>query len=91
MICVNCGRSISEWFAFACNPGHVHVADNASERAPRGEEGRVEIDYTVTLDYGDDGPEEGEPTPTAEDMERIVRVGMTRTNWRSADVVVQKQ
>lgn len=53
-------------------------------------EADVEQTFEVELDYGEDGPDEGEPTPTEEDIAQAVREGLERQGFSSVDVVVHR-
>lgn len=47
----------------------------------------MQIYYTVTLHYGDEGPDEGTPTPEGSDIERIVVEGLARGGFASPEGV----
>jgi len=55
-------------------------------RIKREERNSMEIDYTVTLTYGEDGPNENEPSPTEDDIAKWVKEGMERDGFSSVDV-----
>jgi hypothetical protein len=46
----------------------------------------MEITYEVTLDYGEDGPDEGEATPTSTDITEAVQHGLEGKGFSSVDV-----
>lgn len=46
----------------------------------------MEVDFTVTFDYGDEGPGEGEPSPTADDVCRWIHAGMAAEGIESVDL-----
>ncbi len=46
----------------------------------------MELTFEVTLDYGDEGPDDDEATPVADDVEEFVVEGMRKSGFRSADV-----
>ena len=48
----------------------------------------MEITYEVELNYGDDGPGEDEPSPTADDIAAAVRKGLEGQGFAPADVRV---
>lgn len=50
----------------------------------------MEITFEVTLDYGDDGPGEGEPSPTDSDVARATSEGLQALGFPSLDVTAQR-
>lgn len=50
----------------------------------------MEITYEVTLDYGEDGPDEGEPSPTATDIENAVTKGLAADGFSGVDVTAHR-
>ncbi len=50
-----------------------------------------QVAFTVTLDYGDEGPGEGENIPGGEEIARWIMEGMARHGWTSVDVSAKCQ
>lgn len=51
----------------------------------------MEIDYTVSLDYGDDEPDPAEPSPSEDDIARWIMKGMAQEGIPSANVSCVRQ
>jgi hypothetical protein len=50
----------------------------------------MELTFEVTLDYGEDGPDEGEPTPDAHDLTGFI-MALWPSRWGKRAKVVVKQ
>lgn len=46
----------------------------------------MQTTYEVELDYGDDGPDEDEASPTGDDIATAVRRGLELAGFTSVDV-----
>ena len=46
----------------------------------------MNIEFVVSLNYGEDGPSENEPTPAPEEIAKWVMQGMAKDGFTSADV-----
>jgi len=46
----------------------------------------MDLDFIVTINYGEDGPGEGEPSPEPDDIARWIRLGMAKEAWTSVNV-----
>jgi len=51
----------------------------------------MEIDYTITLNYGDAEPDDAEPSPTEEDIVSWIVVGMEIDGFTSVAVTCKRQ
>lgn len=52
----------------------------------------MEIDYTVSLNYGEAEPDEiAEPSPTEDDIVDWIVAGMARGGFTSVDVTCRRQ
>lgn len=50
----------------------------------------MQITFEVELDYGDDGPGEGEASPTPDDIATAVTQGLDGMGFTSVDVHVKQ-
>ena len=46
----------------------------------------MEITFEVTLDYGEEGPGDGEPSPTEADIAEAVATGLSERGFPSVNV-----
>ena len=51
----------------------------------------MEIDYTISINYGDEGPGESEASPTVDDMVKWIEQGMARDGFASVNVTCKRQ
>lgn len=51
----------------------------------------MDIDYTVTLNYGEEGPCDNEPSPTEEDIVDWIVAGMANAGFTSVNVTCKRQ
>jgi hypothetical protein len=51
----------------------------------------MEIDYTITLNYGDDEPVDDEPSPTEDDIVDWIVAGMEGAGFTSVNVTCMWQ
>jgi hypothetical protein len=51
----------------------------------------MKIDYTITLNYGDDAPGDDEPSPTEEDIVSWIVVGMEIDGFTSVNVTCKRR
>jgi hypothetical protein len=51
----------------------------------------MEIDYTITLNYGDAEPDDAEPSPTEADIVDWIVAGMQNAGFTSVNVTCKRQ
>lgn len=50
----------------------------------------MQISYEVEVDYGPEGPDDGEASPTGDDIATAVRTGLAAAGFSSVDVTAKR-
>lgn len=51
----------------------------------------MDIDYTITLNYGEEGPSADEPSPTEDDIVDWITAGMAKAGFTSVNIACKRQ